>query len=71
MKKSLFYHVFILLFFFASCLKAQESQGFQEVKAWMGVSIEDKPEGVFVNRAIPGTPAAKAGLKPGDIIRKL
>lgn len=71
MKKSLLYHVFLLLFFFASCLRAQESQGFQEVKAWMGVSIEDKPEGVLVNRAIPGTPAEKAGLKPGDMIRKL
>lgn len=71
MKKSLFCHVFILLFFFASCLRAQETPGFQEVKAWMGVSIEDKPEGVLVNRAIPGTPAERAGLKPGDLIKKM
>lgn len=71
MKKSLLYHVFLLLFFFSCCLRAQETPGFQEVKAWMGVSIEDKPEGVLVNRAIPGTPAEKAGLKPGDLIKKM
>jgi serine protease Do len=50
------------------------------VRGWLGITIADiNPEiqnkfklgaskGVFVNEIYPGTPAADAGIKPGDII---
>ena len=49
-------------------------------RGWLGVMIQDlsaemadrfnleRPEGALVSQVIEGTPAAKAGLKPGDVI---
>jgi thiol-disulfide isomerase/thioredoxin len=37
----------------------------------MGISIETTEKGVFVKQAIPGTPAEKAGLQKGDIVKKI
>jgi serine protease Do len=33
---------------------------------WLGVFLEDSPEGVFVQRVAPDSPAQFAGLNPGD-----
>jgi len=37
-------------------------------KPWIGVSSEEHRGRLFVSRVSPDSPAAKAGLKPGDII---
>jgi thiol-disulfide isomerase/thioredoxin len=47
------------------------SQSYQQAKPWMGVAIENKPEGVSVRDSIPGTPAEKAGFQKGDLIKKI
>lgn len=46
-------------------------QSIEQVKPWLGISIESKPNGVGVLNAIEGTPAEKAGLKSGDLIKKI
>ena len=47
------------------------SQSFQQAKPWMGVAIEDREDGVGIRDSIPGTPAEKAGLRQGDVIKKI
>jgi thiol-disulfide isomerase/thioredoxin len=63
-----FIQTFLILFSFSLCLNAQS---FQQAKPWMGIAIGENPNGVGVNEAIAGTPAAKAGIKRGDIIKKI
>lgn len=38
---------------------------------WIGAYIEDSPNGVFVQGTLPGSPAQKSGLLPGDIIQSI
>lgn len=33
--------------------------------------VQDIPEGAFVRRVVAGSPAAKAGIEPGDIVTKM
>lgn len=41
-------------------------------KARLGVLLEEDPEqGVRIVRVLPGSPAAKAGLEPGDVILRI
>ena len=37
----------------------------------VGLDVRFSPEGLFVVRAFPGTPAEAAGIKPGDIITRV
>ena len=37
-------------------------------RAMLGIRMENDPKGVRVTEVLPGTPAARAGLQPGDII---
>ncbi len=51
---------------------AQLGVAVQEVNQAFADSFKlDKPEGALVASVEPGSPAAKAGLKPGDVIRRL
>lgn len=44
----------------------------QEVNQTLAESFKlDKPEGALVTSVAPGGPAERAGLKPGDVIRKM
>ena len=47
------------------------AQSFEQAKPWMGISIGESPNGVGVKQAIAGTPAQKAGIKAGDIVKKI
>jgi len=47
------------------------AESFQQAKPWMGIAIGENPKGVGVNDAIAGTPAQKAGIKGGDIVKKI
>lgn len=38
---------------------------------WLGIFLDDKATGVRVKNVIPGSPAEKAGLSPGDRITKM
>ena len=58
-----------------------KSQGYVS-RGWLGVVIQDvtrelaesfglkKPQGALVSRVLPESPAAKAGIEPGDVILK-
>ena len=35
---------------------------------WVGLSVEPDAQGLVVERVAPGSPAAKAGIKPGDVM---
>jgi thiol-disulfide isomerase/thioredoxin len=63
--------IYIILFLQACGVKTINSQSLRDIKPWMGISIENKVDGVGINAAIPGTPAEKAGLKSGDLIKKI
>jgi len=60
---------FILYFFLYFSLFSQSTT--EQVKPWMGVAIENHPNGVLVKSVIPDTPAFRVGLKTGDIITKI
>lgn len=64
MKCFLSFFLYLLAYF--SFLIAQE-----QVRPWMGIAIEDNPNGVAIKAAIPGTPAEKAGFRPGDLVKKI
>jgi serine protease Do len=50
---------------------AQLGVAIQELNAALARSFGLKqPEGALVSRVVPGSPAAKAGLRPGDVILK-
>lgn len=38
---------------------------------WIGAYVEDSPSGVYVSGVLPGSPAQKWGLLPGDIIQSV
>ncbi len=59
-----------IVFLFALSLSLY-SDSFQQAKPWMGIAIGENPGGVGVNEAIAGTPAEKAGIKKGDIVKKI
>jgi hypothetical protein len=40
-------------------------------RGFFGLELEDGPNGVRVARVLPGTPAAKAGLREGDLILRV
>ncbi len=66
MKQTIFLFFFWILFSFSVI-----GQSIEQVKPWLGISIESKPNGVSIIQAIQGTPAEKAGLKTGDLIKKV
>jgi len=37
-------------------------------RPWLGINAQEAHERVFITRVTPGSPAEKAGIKPGDII---
>ena len=40
--------------------------------AWLGVDLANAPvRGAVVAKVVPGSPAAKAGIRPGDLITQL
>lgn len=45
----------------------QETQN-QAEQPYLGISSSDSAEGVVVQEVVPGSPAASAGLEPGDVI---
>ncbi len=48
------------------------AQGFSQAKPWMGIVIETKlNDGVQIKDTVPETPAAKAGLKAEDVVKKI
>lgn len=40
-------------------------------RAWLGVDCVQRDEGVRVQRVVPDSPAADAGVEPGDVIRRI
>ncbi len=38
-------------------------------RPWIGIVMEESPEGVRIGRVLPQSPAARAGLQAGDLIR--
>jgi putative serine protease PepD len=44
---------------------------FQDIESALASDSTIKGYGVVVSRALPGTPAEKAGLQPGDVIEKI
>ena len=66
MKRFISLFIFCILFSFTIF-----GQSIEQVKPWLGISIESKPNGVNIIQAIQGTPAEKAGLKTGDLIKKV
>lgn len=65
----LFHTVLISSFLFIHFSLFSESP--QQIKPWMGVSIEEKDSGITVRDTIPGTPAEKAGFLKGDRIKSV
>ncbi len=45
----------------------------QQVQPWLGVELDPakQAEGILVKRVINGTPAERAGLKDGDVLKKI
>ena len=62
---------------------AQLRRGVAVTRGWLGVQIQDvtpeiagslglsKPEGALIADVLPGGPAARAGLQPGDVVQRL
>ena len=38
---------------------------------WVGIEYDPGPEGGYIKKVVPGSPAEKAGLQPGDILTAL
>jgi thiol-disulfide isomerase/thioredoxin len=60
-------YLFVFLFFPLFLL----GESYKQAKPWMGIAIENKPNGVGVIDSIPGTPAERAGFLKGDLIKKI
>ncbi len=45
----------------------------QQVQPWLGVELDPakQKEGILVKRVINGTPAERAGIKDGDVLKKI
>lgn len=54
--------------FFDVTLAGREVETPKPARPYLGVRIEDTEKGLRVAEVLPGTPAAKAGLKGGDLI---
>jgi cytochrome c biogenesis protein CcmG, thiol:disulfide interchange protein DsbE len=61
----------IYLFFFLFFSLFLMGESYKQAKPWMGIAIENKPNGVGVLGSIPGTPAERAGFLKGDLIKKI
>lgn len=49
----------------------QASAGASTAHPWLGVDVVGSPLGIMVADVAPGSPAAKAGLEPGDLITQI
>lgn len=38
---------------------------------WIGAYVEESPNGVYISGVLPGSPAQKSGLLPGDLIQSV
>lgn len=45
--------------------------GARAASPWVGVALESASGGVAVSRVLPTSPAERAGLRPGDVIRSV
>ena len=61
----------ILLLMFLIFSSNLLGESYRQAKPWMGIAIENKPNGVGVLDSIPGTPAERAGFLKGDLIKKI
>ena len=43
----------------------------QAPKYWLGIQCEVSDDGVSIDKVLPNSPAEKAGLKAGDLVRKI
>jgi hypothetical protein len=38
---------------------------------WLGIDVVGSPSGIMVTKVAPGSPAARAGLQPGDLVNQI
>jgi hypothetical protein len=50
---------------------AQGSATVNRAHAWLGVDVVGSPMGIMVANVVPGSPAQKAGLQPGDLLNRI
>ncbi|MCH7760675.1 PDZ domain-containing protein, partial [candidate division TA06 bacterium] len=43
----------------------------EEEPPWLGIVVEEEDEGVVVEKVEPGSPADEAGIRRGDVIKKI
>lgn len=60
---------------FTQYFSPEESVSFQTMIdgdfEWIGAYVEDSPAGVYISGVLPGSPAQKWGLLPGDVIQSV
>jgi hypothetical protein len=42
-----------------------------KVHSWLGIDVAGSPFGIVITDVVPGSPAANAGLEPGDMINEI